>query len=126
MVHAGVLLLALVAYISLAVVLISGWVRWARRSRPRGFLPLLALIGFTFGTASALLAIFSASYALVIRGFPYYDPLLLRIYACGVLLSLLGVVFSCVGAWRPSALRWHSLVLSLGMLVLWFAWASSE
>jgi len=126
MVHAVLLLLALAVYIGLPVVLISGWVRWVRRSHPRGLLPILALISFTFGTASAALAICSVSYALVIRAFPYYDPLLLKIYACGAVLSLLAVVFSCIGAWRPSSLRWHSLILSCGMLVLWFAWASGE
>jgi hypothetical protein len=119
-------LLAFVTYIGLPAVLISGWVKWARGSHLRGLLPTLSLISFTFGTASALLAICTASYALVIRRFPYYDPLLLRIYAWGAILSLIAVVLSCIGAWRPCTVRWHSLVLSWGMLVLWFAWASGE
>jgi hypothetical protein len=36
------------------------------------------------------------------------------------------VVFFCVGVWQPSTVRWYSLALSWGMLVLWLAWASSE
>jgi hypothetical protein len=126
MIHSVFPLFGLVAYIGLPVVLISGWIRWARRSHSRGLLPAVAMVGFTFATASALLAICSVSYALIIRGFPYYDPLLLRIYAWGGILSLVAVVFSCVGVWRPSTVRWYSLALSWGMLVLWLAWASSE
>ena len=61
MVYSVLIVLALVAYIAFPVVLISVWIRWARRSHPRGLLPTLALIGFTFGTASALLAICTAS-----------------------------------------------------------------
>lgn len=91
--------LALVAGMYLAVPLMTiwGWVRWASRSRPRTSFSILSLIGFTFATASVVLAICSLIYAHTIGGFPFYDPLLLRIYRTGTLLSLLGILFSVIG-----------------------------
>ena len=86
----------------------------------------LTRAGFVFGTASAALATLSTLYALMIGGFPYYDPLLLRIYGIGMLLSCVGILFALTGLWRRSNLRWHGIVLPTSMLLLWVLWASSE
>jgi hypothetical protein len=82
-------------------------------------------MGFILATASALLAVLTTGYAQI-HHFPYYDPLLLRIFRWGVLLSLCGIVFGIGGAWRPSPLRWHSPVSGLGMLAFWIMAASGE
>src|SRR3979490_2763825 len=88
------------AYIALPVGMISGWVRWAKRAQPRTLSSILSLVGFTLATASGLLAISTMMYTRAIGGFRYYDPLLLRIYGWGGLLSIAGIVSAISGAWR--------------------------
>jgi hypothetical protein len=123
-----VVVLVLVAgmYISLPPMTIWGWMRWASRSRPRTSFSIISLVGFTFATGSVVLAICSLVYAHAIGGFRFYDPLLLRIYRTGTLFSLLGIVFSLVGVWRPSSLRWHAGLCSTGTLLFWFFSAMGE
>ena len=116
----------LVIYLALPAVMASGWIRWAKRSQPRNLSAILSLISFSLGTASGLLAIFTVLYALAIRSFPHYDPLLLTIYLLGVLLSLAGIVFGIGGVWRPSPVRWHAPVCAVGMLLFWFMQAGGE
>lgn len=113
-------------YIVVPVGLIWGWVRWSRRPYPRNLPSILSLIGFTLATASALWAFSSLLYAHEIGGFLYGDPRLYRIYRCGTLLSLSGVVASVGGLWRPSSLRWFASVCSLGTFLFWYAAAMSE
>jgi hypothetical protein len=118
--------LAIAAYLAAPVLLITGWIRWARRSQARQVFPALALAGFIVGSASALLALGAVIYAWSIGGFPYYDPRLMRIYGAGLLLSLAGLVASLAGLARSSPLRWHAPALSLAMLLLWFLWMQGE
>jgi hypothetical protein len=113
-------------YIALPAVMIWGWVRWRKRIQPRTPFSILSLIGFTLATASGLLAISSVLYAHAVGGFPFYDRLLLRIYRWGALLSLSGIVFAVIGAWRPSPLRWHAPACAIGTLLFWFAAATGE
>ena len=116
---------SIVAYVVVPIVLITGWIRWRRR--PQGDPTLgISFIGFMLGSASALLAACSILVAFLGGGFRYYDPVLLQIYRIGTLLSLGGLVCAAIGAFRRSTLRWHAPILLLGMLVLWFLWASSE
>jgi hypothetical protein len=58
--------------------------------------------------------------------FAYYDPLLLRIFRWGGLLSLSGMAFEIRGTWRPNPLRWYAPGCALGMLLFWFAMAIGE
>jgi|SRR5580704_1899574 hypothetical protein len=114
-----------VGYLVSPVMLIWGWARWSRRPQSRTILPLLSLIGFIFASASALLAVSSMAYAQI-HPFPYYDPLLLRIFRAGVLLSLAGVGFGISGVWRASPLRWHAPTSALAPFVFWIMTASGE
>ncbi|HYM76211.1 MAG TPA: hypothetical protein VE377_09560 [Candidatus Dormibacteraeota bacterium] len=113
-------------YFGLPLVTIWGWARWARRSHSRSASAILSLIGFTLATTSLVLAIASVAYAHRIGGFPYYDPLLLRIYGTGTLLSILALLFSLGGVWRPNLLRWHATICSTCTLLFWFASAMGE
>src|SRR5215467_304484 len=99
------------------MMLVWGWVRWAKRKPPLTRSAVLAIAGFSLATASAFLAIASTVYARAIGGFPYYDPRLLRIYWCGLLLSVAATVLAIGGLWRPSPLRWHAPVCAFGTLV---------
>jgi len=114
-----------IGYLVSPVMLIWGWVRWSIREQPRTIPSSLSLIGFILATASALLAVSSVAYAQIHR-FPYYDPLLLRIFGTGALLSLAALGFGISGLWRPSSLRWHAPVSALAMLVFWIMAASGE
>jgi hypothetical protein len=89
--------------------------------------PILSRLRTRHGTtASGLLATSSVLYAHAIGGFPFYDPLLLRIYRWGALLSLSGTVFAFIGVWRPGPLRWHAPACAVGTLLFWFAAAMGE
>jgi hypothetical protein len=65
-----------------------------RRARIQIPVSKLSFMGFLLGTASALLAIGSALYAIRIGGFGYREAKLLRILAIGLLLALAGLVLS--------------------------------
>lgn len=118
-------ILIVLAYLVTLPALIWGWTKWTLQPKQRTLPAILSLIGFIFATASAILSVSSVAYAQV-HHFPYYDPLLLRIFRWGGLLSLAGLLFGIGGAWRPSALRWHAPLCGLGMLAFWFIAASGE
>jgi hypothetical protein len=83
------------------------------------------MISLVLATASAVLAVSSIVFAQF-HHFPYYDPLLLRIFRTGTLLSLAGVAFGCSGAWRPTSLRWHAPISGIATLAFWFMAATGE
>jgi hypothetical protein len=122
----GILVLQLATYAGMPLATIWGWLRLAKRTRIRSLSAMLSLIGFVFATASLILGMLSLIYAHLIHGFAYYDPLLLRIYSTGALFSLLGLIFSLGGVWRPNWLRWHAAVCSSATLLFWLASAMGE
>jgi hypothetical protein len=119
-------LLVAVGYLIAPIILIWGWARWGRLPKLRTVPSMLSLTGFILSTASAALAGSAIAYARAIHGFPYYDPLLLRIFRCGALLSLGGIGFGVAGVWRPSSLRWHAPVSGFCMLAFWIMAAEGE
>jgi hypothetical protein len=100
--------------------------RWVH-SKPLFEMPLwrssLACASFALGSASVLLWIFVGLWALVRGGFPFYDPVLLRMYAIGALLGLAGFVFSLPGKGK---LRWPACGIAALMTFLWIAAATGE
>ena len=118
-------ILIALGYLVAPTALIWGWTSWTRQPKQRTLPATLSLIGFIFATASAILAMSSVAYAQV-HHFPYYDPLLLRIFRWGGLLSIAGLLFGVGGVWRPGALRWHAPLCGLGMLAFWFIAATGE
>ena len=97
-----------------------------KRRGTRTVCGVLSLIGFTFASLSCLLAVSSMLYANVTGGFAYYDPVLMRIYRCGFLLSLAGFGFGVSGIWQSNPLRWHAPACAVGMLIYWFGAAMAE
>jgi hypothetical protein len=83
----------------------------------------MAIAATTFVALSALLWVTSILWARAIGGFPYYDPVLLRIYGWGGLTSLAGLLTSVLGKGK---LKWPSCGLSALMIILWFAAAMGE
>jgi hypothetical protein len=112
-------------YLVSPTMLIWGWTRWFRQPKVKTTLSVLSLIGFVFATTSALIAVLVIGFAQI-HHFPYYDPLLLRVFRWGALLSLGGIVFGISGVWRPSPLRWHAPLSAVGMLTFWILAASGE
>jgi hypothetical protein len=106
--------------------LIWGWVSWLRNDTPRTISSTLSLVGFSFSTASAMLALFAHLYARFIRSFPSYDPMLTRIYVCGCLLSSVGIFFAVGGTGRRGPVRFLSPACAFGTLLFWLLALSSE
>ena len=117
--------LVVIGYLVTPVALIWGWTRWTHQPKQRTVPAILSFVGFAFATGSAIVAVLSVAYAQV-HHFPYYDPLLLRIFRWGGLLSLAGILFGISGVWGPGPLRWHAPICGLGMFAFWFISASSE
>ena len=113
-------------YLVAPTMLIWGWIRWVRRREEFGRPFFFSLIGFVLNTASGVLAFSAIVYAVVIHGFPFYDPMLLRIYAWGFLLSAAGIVLSLTGVSAPNALRWQAPLAGLGMLAFWMTAVATE
>jgi hypothetical protein len=74
--HAG-FIVGVAVYLGIACILYVGWRRLKLKSERYTVFSVLSLVGFGFGTASAVLAISSIVYAQAIGGFRYYDPRLL-------------------------------------------------
>src|SRR5438105_912834 len=90
----AVILFFTVIYVGTPVSMILGWRQWWKLKQRPTVLPSLSLIGLVFGSASVFLAASSLFYSMIIGGFPYYDPRLLRIYRWGFVLSMSGIVFA--------------------------------
>jgi hypothetical protein len=114
------------AILATPVLIIWGWIRWSQTTIPRTIPSTLSFIGFCLATASALLGLFAALYARFIHRFPFYDPALMKIYACGSLLSLAAVLFAVGGVWRKGPVRWHAPACAIGTLLFWIAAMSHE
>jgi hypothetical protein len=106
--------------------LIWGWVRWLGRPKRWTITSFLALFGFLLAMASALVAICSILYSEAIGGFPFYDPLLMKIIRIGSLLAVSGFVAGLGGVWRPNSLRWLTPISALGMFAFWIGVEMTE
>ena len=108
--------------------LLWGWVRWSQHPQetPRARSSTFSLLGFSLATASAALAVVTHLYARFVHSFPFYDPTLLKIYACGCLLSIAGIFFAVAGSGRANPLRWLAPICSVGTLIFWLLAMSSE
>jgi hypothetical protein len=115
-----------IGFLALPIMLAWGWIRFAKLPRLGTVGSVLSLIGLILATASAALAVSSIGYAVVIRGFPYYDPRLMRIFRWGIFLSLGGIVLGTGGIGKRTSPRWHVPVSGVCMLVFWIVAAEGE
>jgi O-antigen ligase len=125
-VQIAVALLCLAGYVLSPVLLIWGWVRWSQQPKLKTLPAILSLLGFTLASASGLLAVAAIALSLVRGGFAYYDPLLMRVFGVGGLLSLGGLIAGVGGVWRAGSLRWHAPVSAVATLAFWIAAAIGE
>jgi hypothetical protein len=113
-------------YLLAPAMLVWGWIRWTISRRELGRPFFLSFIGFLLSTASGLLAVSLIVYAMLIRGFPFYDPMLLHAYRWGILLAVGGIVLGLTGVSAPNALRWQAPLAGFGMLAFWMIAAAGE
>src|SRR5271155_5733486 len=113
-------------YILTPILLIWGCIRLWKQCKPQNIPSWFALSGFSFASASFFLAFSTLLYVRFVRSFPYFDQTLLTIYRWGFFMSLVGLILSIVGVWRPGPLRWHALVVSFTTLLFWFGAATGE
>jgi hypothetical protein len=124
--QAFMILLFILGYFISPISIVWGWVRFARHEwHLRKIMPMLALCGFVLATASALLAIGTVIYAQF-HHFPFYDPLLMKIFGAGFLLSLGGLFLGIIGMWRPSSLRYHAPISAIATAAFWFVASMGE
>jgi hypothetical protein len=120
--------IAVTTTLLIPALLVWGWVRWvttaneSTRSRSSTF----SLVGFSLATASAALALATHLYARFVHSFPFYDPTLMKIYACGCLLSVVGIAFAVAGTGRPNPVRLLAPICAFGTLIFWLLAMSSE
>lgn len=118
-------ILFLITLLTSAVLLFWGWFRFFQQPVLRTAPSILSLIGFVLATASGLLALSTIAWAQF-HHFLYQDPLLLRIFQLGAILSVGGVLFGVTGLSRRSSLRWHAPASALLMLAFWTVAVSGE
>jgi len=118
-------IIAALGYLGPPIILVWGWARWLSRPKTWSIPAILSMISLVLAIASALLAASSIVFAQF-HHFGYYDPLLLRIFRTGMLLSLGGIVFGISGVWRETSLRWHAPISGIATLAFWFMAASGE
>jgi hypothetical protein len=112
-------IIAIATVLVVPALIIWGWVRWSRNSAGRTVSSTLSFVGFSFSTASAMLALLAHLYARFIRSFPSYDPALSRIYVCGCLLSSVGILFAVGGTGRRGPVRLLSPACAFLTLLFW-------
>jgi hypothetical protein len=112
--------------VAVPVLLLWGWVRWAKDHTPRSTSCTLALLGLCFATASAFLALTTHLYARFVRSFSSHDPTLLKIYLFGCAFSSLAILFSVGGSGRRGPLRSLAPVCAFATLLFWLIAMTSE
>ena len=115
-----------IGFLASPIMLAWAWIRFAKLPRLGTAGSVLSLIGLILATASAALAVSSIGYAVVIRGFQYYDPRLMRIFRWGIFLSLGGIVLGTGGIGKRTSPRWHVPVSGVCVLVFWIVAAEGE
>ena len=132
--HLGRMLAFILWFIAVATTLLIpalllwGWIRWSKNknSDPRSRSSTFSLLGFSLATASAALALATHLYARFVHSFPFYDPTLMKVYACGCLLSVAGIAFAVAGTGRANPVRWLAPICAFGTLIFWLLAMSSE
>ena len=119
------IILMVVGHIVAPSTLIWGWAIWTLRPKSRSLFAIASLLGFVLASASGAVAISTIASAQV-HHFPYYDPLLLRIFRIGALLSLAAILFGVAGMTRSNSLRWYSPLAGLSTLAFWIVAAAGE
>jgi hypothetical protein len=99
------------------------WLRTAPRIVSPAWRSYFAFAAISLAGISVLIWIVMGIWAQAIGGFPFYDPILMRIYAWGLLTGLAGFVASLVGKGK---LRWPACGVSAVMTFLWLAAMSGE
>ena len=118
-------ILIALGYLVAPVTLIWGWIAWAAQAKSYTAPAVLSFLGFSLATSSALLACSTIVYAQF-HHFPYYDPLLLRIFRLGILLSLGALISGLIGMGKRNSLRWHAPISGLATLAFWIMAAVGE
>ena len=119
----ALLVLLYMAYAAVPIFLAIGWVQWTRAAVGTS---RLGLVSLALSTASAGLALGMVLYAKAVGGFGFYDRMLMAAYRWGFLLSLTALILAFNAMRRSSPARWPAVGSSMGMLLMWFIWASAE
>ncbi|HLE36127.1 MAG TPA: hypothetical protein VI699_03170 [Candidatus Acidoferrales bacterium] len=81
------------------------------------------MAGFVLGAMSTLLWIVGIVWAMIVGGFPFYDPVLLFFIRIGFLTALGAILLGLTGKGK---LRWPTVGAALAMGTLWLLAATAE
>jgi hypothetical protein len=99
------------------------WLRTAPRIVSPAWRSYFAFAATSLAGVSVLVWIVVGIWAQAIGWFPFYDPVLMRLYAWGFLTGFAGLVAGLVGKGK---LRWPACGVSALMTFLWLAWMAGE
>lgn len=99
------------------------WVHSASRVPEPKWRGICGVLGLSLGSVSVLLFIYTAIWAEMKGGFPFYDPSLLLVYRAGIGLSLLGLL---CGIPAQREFRKPTLISSTAIFITWLLVATGE
>jgi len=103
-------------FVSTPVLCVSGLWRLRRCDRRMEELWRVSTVGFACTSLSFVL--FAGMMAASLIG--HQSDNAVGICVLGSALSGIGLVLAFLGVWSPGPLRWHALIVALGMFPFWF------
>jgi hypothetical protein len=108
-------------YVAAPALLVWGWVRWIKSTKPLTLWSILSLIGFLFASASGLCALLLFLYVREHgSGMHHFDDrVFMGLFQLGRLLSRIAIAFGIAGVWRPNPLRWLAPGSAAATIMFW-------
>lgn len=123
----GLVVIVALFYVAPPILVIWGWSRWVKRSRPQPWQSIVSAVSLSLTTTTLFLALVTLAYAEAVGGFPYGgDPTLLGIYRAAFLLAISAIITSLIGMVRPGPLQALAPVCATGAFVFWLIQAAGE
>ena len=114
-------------YILAPALAMYSWFRWSRSQRRKSRRTRVSLAGLAVASFALLLGVASVASSSIHHGvFLYLTPKLRPVYIVGLVVSLLSVLVTFVGAFQDNPIRLKALVVALGALDLWFLAGSGQ
>ena len=113
-------------WVVIPALLFRSWLLWLRqKNQPSTRSFSFSWIGLVLASLSSLTAIGGFVFSAVV-GPAYYDPVLMKIFFTGLLISLAALLAGLCGLQGKDSIRWHSVALGSSTVLFWFFSMSFE